>query len=110
MPCLCLRQTERTIGQRCKCLSAKAALSFEPPTNQGIVGSNSAGRARFVKRLGAGALSRSLFALGLVPGNVSIFGFARLREYHGQFAASPAPGRILYNDLDVPPQAGQAVD
>ena len=31
-------------------------------------------------------------------------------KHHAQFPAGPAPGSILYDDLDVPPQAGQAVD
>jgi hypothetical protein len=37
----------------------------------------------------------------------SIFGIAQLPE---TLAAGPPPGSVLYDDLDVPPEAGQALN
>lgn len=53
---------------------------------------------------------RTLTSLALRSGVCGRWTLRRLREHHGQLSASPAPGCILYDDLDIPPQAGQAVD
>ena len=60
-------------------------------TNQGVVGSNPAGRANYIK----GLQTCRPFLLG---------------EDHGELATCPPPGGVLYDNLNVPPQAGQTFD